>query len=344
VLGFKSTIPLLHHSSTPIFCYVGASGSSATKQMGLFQQAATQMKLVIAGSTGFIGSPLCDQLIEQGHSLILLSRSLSSGTTPPNKKWITWNPPSGGAWEQAIEGTDGIISLAGEPIAARRWTETQKRRIRSSRIDATRALVAAIAKAKQKPRFLINGSAVGYYGPRGDETITEESSPGTDFLSRTCVEWEEEAKKAEGYGVRVVRLRTGIVLGKNGGALAKMVPPFKFFVGGPLGSGTQWMSWIHLDDEIGLIVFLVNHPTASGPVNATAPSPVTMKEFCKTLGQVLHRPSWAPVPAFALRLLLGEMAEMLLAGQRVLPAKAQRLGYKFKYSDLRQALQACLQQ
>jgi len=301
------------------------------------------MKLVIAGATGFIGSPLCDKLIEQGHSLILLSRSPSPGTFSPNKKWITWNPPSGGAWEQAIDGTDGIINLAGEPIAAKRWTQTQKERIRSSRIDATRALVAAIAKAKQKPRFLINGSAVGYYGPRGEESITEESWPGTDFLSRTCVEWEEEAKKAEGYGVRVVRLRTGIVLGKNGGALAKMVPPFKFFVGGPLGSGKQWMSWIHLDDEIGLIVFLVNHPTASGPINATAPNPVTMKEFCKTLGGVLHRPSWAPVPAFALRLLLGEMADILLTGQRVLPAKTQGLGYGFKYPDLRQALQACLQ-
>jgi uncharacterized protein (TIGR01777 family) len=312
--------------------------------MGLFQRAATQMKLVIAGATGFIGSPLCDKLIEQGHSLTLLSRSLSSGTTPPNKKWITWYPPPSGAWEQAIDGADGIINLAGEPIAARKWTGAQKERLRASRVGTTRALVAAVAKAKQKPKFLVNASAVGYYGPRGDETITEEGRPGDDFLARTCVEWEEEAKKAEGYGVRVVRLRTGIVLGKNGGALAKMVPPFKSFVGGPLGSGKQWMSWIHLDDEIGLIVFLVNHPTASGPVNATAPNPVTMKQFCKTLGQVLHRPSWAPVPGFALRLLLGEMADILLTGQRVLPTKAQKLGYKFKYLDLRQALQNCLQQ
>ncbi|MGH7829563.1 MAG: TIGR01777 family oxidoreductase, partial [Candidatus Binatia bacterium] len=181
-----------------------------------------------------------------------------------------------------------------------------------------------------------------YCGPRGDETITEESGPGDDFLARTCVEWEEEAKRAESYGLRVVRLRTGIVLEKNGGALAKMVPPFKFFVGGPLGTGKQWLSWIHIEDEIGLVLFVMNHSTASGPFNATAPNPVIMREFCKTLGQALHRPCWAPVPAFALRLLLGEMADMLLTGQRVLPAKAQKLGFTFKYPDLRQALQDCL--
>lgn len=300
------------------------------------------MRLVIAGGTGFIGSALCEKLMEQGHSLVLLSRSPSSGATPPNQRRITWNPPAGGAWEQTIDGADGVINLAGEPIAAKRWTEAQKEKIRSSRIDTTRALVAAVAKAKQKPKFLINGSAVGYYGPRGDETITEESGPGDDFLARTCVEWEEEAKRAESYGLRVVRLRTGIVLGKNGGALAKMVPPFKFFVGGPLGTGKQWLSWIHIEDEIGLILFVMNHSTASGPFNATAPNPVTMREFCKTLGQALHRPSWAPVPGFALRLLLGEMADMLLTGQRVLPAKTQKLGYTFQHPDLRQALQACL--
>ncbi|MGH7771156.1 MAG: TIGR01777 family oxidoreductase, partial [Candidatus Binatia bacterium] len=223
-----------------------------------------------------------------------------------------------------------------------RWTETQKEQLRYSRVDTTRALVSALGKAKQKPKFLLNASAIGYYGPHGDETLTEDAKPGNDFLSRVCIAWEEEARKAENYGLRVIRLRTGIVLGKGGGALSKMVPPFKFFAGGPLGTGRQWMSWIQLEDEIGLIQLLLEHPNAHGAINATAPNPVTMKDFCKTLGQVLNRPSWAPVPSFALRLLLGEMADMLLTGQRVLPAEAQKLGYSFRYPTLTEALQACM--
>jgi uncharacterized protein (TIGR01777 family) len=297
------------------------------------------MNLVIAGGTGFIGSALCDKLAQQGHTLTVLTRSPSPAPMS-NKKWITWNPESGGAWEQAVEGADGVINLAGEPIAGKRWTEAQKERIRSSRINATRALVRAISKAKQKPKILLNGSAIGYYGPHGDETLTEETRPGDDFLSRVCIDWEEEAKKAESDGLRVIRLRTGVVLGKGGGALAKMVPPFKLFAGGPLGSGKQWMSWIHIEDEVGLIQFLLENQDARSAFNATAPNPVTMKEFCKTLGTVLHRPSWAPVPAFALRLLLGEMAEMLLTGQRVLPEKAQKMRYAFKYPNLLNALQS----
>jgi len=297
------------------------------------------MNLVIAGGTGFIGSALCDKLAQQGHTLTVLTRSPPPAATS-NKKWITWNPESGGAWEQVVEGADGVINLAGEPIAGKRWTQTQKEKIRSSRINATRALVRAISKAKQKPKILLNGSAIGYYGPHGDEMLTEDSPPGKDFLSRVCIEWEEEAKKAESDSLRVIRLRTGVVLGKGGGALAKMVPPFKLFAGGPLGSGKQWMSWIHIEDEGGLIQFLLENQDARGAFNATAPNPVTMKEFCKTLGTVLHRPSWAPVPAFALRLLLGEMAEMLLTGQRVLPEKAQKMRYAFKYPNLLNALQS----
>jgi len=299
------------------------------------------MKLVIAGGTGFIGSALCTRLLERGHSLTILTRSPSPATISASKKWITWEPGSVGAWEGALDGADGVINLAGESIAAKRWTEAQKERIRSSRVKTTHALVAAIAKAKEKPKFLLNASAVGYYGPHGDEILTEETGPGNDFLSRVCVEWEEEGRKAESYGLRVIRLRTGVVLG-SGGALAKMVPPFKLFAGGPLGTGRQWMSWIHIEDEIGLILFSMDNPNAHGAINATAPSPVTMKEFCKTLGRVLHRPSWAPVPAFALRLLLGEMADMLVTGQRVIPAEAQRLGHNFRYPTLYEALQACM--
>ncbi|HEU4345273.1 MAG TPA: TIGR01777 family oxidoreductase [Candidatus Binatia bacterium] len=300
------------------------------------------MKLVVSGATGFIGSALCPRLTEKGHTLVLLTRSAPPEPATATKRWLHWTPGASGEWEKAVDGADGVINLVGEPIAARRWTAAQKSRIRLSRIESTRSLVEAAAKANQKPGFLVNASAVGYYGPRGDEPITEESPPGTDFLSKVCVEWEEEAKKAEPLGLRVVRLRTGIVLGPNGGALAKMVPPFKLFLGGPLGSGMQWMSWIHREDEVGLILHLIDDSRASGAVNATAPNPVRMKEFCQTLGKTLHRPCWAPVPAFALRLMLGEMADMLLTGQRVLPAAAQRLGYQFRYSQLNEALQACM--
>lgn len=303
------------------------------------------MKLVVAGGTGFIGARLCRQLADEGHSLTLLIRSISAVADSPNNTTILWRPGSPGAWEhileEALENADGVINLAGEPIAGKRWSATQKRRLRSSRIDTTRTLVTAIGKAKKKPAFLLNASAVGYYGPRGDEVITEESGRGGGFLAGLCSDWEEEAKRTESYGVRVIRLRTGIVLGK-GGALAKMVPPFKLFIGGPLGSGKQWMPWVHVEDEIGMIQLLMENSNARGAVNACAPNPVTMKEFCRTLGSVLHRPCWAPVPAFALRLLLGEMAEMLLTGQRAVPAAAERLGYRFRHPELREALENIL--
>jgi uncharacterized protein (TIGR01777 family) len=299
------------------------------------------MKLVIAGGTGFIGSALCARLRERGDSLTLLSRS----PRPPglaDASWVQWDPASPKNLKEVVEGSDGVVNLAGEPIAARRWTPAQKERIRQSRLLSTRALVGAIAEAEAKPKFLINASAVGYYGARGDELIREEAPPGSDFLSRVCVEWEREAKGAEEHGVRVVCLRTGIVLGRGGGALAKMVPPFRFFVGGPLGNGRQWVPWIHIEDEVGLILFLMERPEASGAFNGTAPNPVTMRDFARALGKALNRPAWAPVPAFALKLLLGEMAEMLLSGQRAVPARAQALGYTFRYPTIDEALRACL--
>ena len=300
------------------------------------------MRLVITGASGFIGTALTSRLLENGHAMTLLTRSAPRDSSTATKRWLHWTPGSPGGWEAVIDGADGIINLAGEPIAAKRWTQRQKNEIRDSRLSTTNSLVGAIGKAKKKPGFLLNASAVGYYGPRGDETITEEAPAGNDFLSRICREWEAEAQKAESFGVRVIRLRTGIVLGRGGGALAKMVPPFKFFVGGPLGSGTQWMSWIHMDDEVGLMLHLIENPQAAGPFNATAPNPVRMKEFCQILGKVMGRPCWAPVPAFALRLLLGELGDMLLTGQRVIPAAAQRLGYEFRYPNLYEALKACM--
>ncbi|MBI4525271.1 MAG: TIGR01777 family protein [Deltaproteobacteria bacterium] len=300
------------------------------------------MRFIIAGGTGFIGETLCRRLLEAGHSLTILTRKPVPAAVLSAKKWATWDARSPGPWEETLEGADGVVNLAGEPIAARRWTREQKKRIRESRINATRALVNAIAQRRRKPKLLLNASAVGYYGPRGDEIVTEESGPGNDFLGRVCHEWEQEATKAESSGAIVIRLRTGIVLGRDGGALAKMVPPFKFYVGGPLGSGKQWVPWIHLDDEVGLIQFLLENSGASGAVNATAPNPVRMKEFSDALGRVLRRPSWAPVPGFALRLLLGEMADMLLTGQQALPAQARKRGYGFRYSALEDALQACI--
>jgi uncharacterized protein len=298
------------------------------------------MKIAITGASGFIGSLLADRLWNQRHHLLLLSRRPPREINVTKQEWISWTPGRAGDWEQSLEAIDGIINLAGEPIAAKRWTDAQKEKIVSSRVESTRALVKAMAKATDKPKFFISASAVGYYGPRGDETITEETAPGNDYLSRVCVAWEEEARKAESYGVRVALVRTGIVLDKGKGALAKMVPPFKFFAGGPLGSGNQWMPWIHIEDEIGLILFLIQNGEARGAFNATAPNPVTMAEFCKTLGEVLNRPSWASVPAGVLTLLVGEMAEMLLGGQRAVPQEALRLGYEFKYPSLMPALQS----
>jgi uncharacterized protein (TIGR01777 family) len=298
------------------------------------------MELVIAGASGFIGSALVQRLSQRSDSLKLLSRKPRSPARATNAKWLVWQPGVPGGWEESIDGADGVVNLAGEGIAEKRWTERQKELIRSSRIDSTRALVQAIAKAKGKPKFLINASAVGYYGSRGDETLTEESAPGKDYLAQVCVAWEEEARKARDYGVRVVLVRTGIVLAKGKGALAKMVTPFKFFVGGRLGSGKQWMPWIHIDDEIGLILFLIENANAQGSFNATSPNPVTMEEFCKVLGKVLNRPSWASVPASALTLLLGEMADMVLTGQRALPKGAEKLGYNFKHPTITKALES----
>lgn len=298
------------------------------------------MRIIIAGATGFIGSILTERLWDQFHSLVLLSRKPPAEVGVSKKEWFAWMPPAGGEWEKAVDGSDGIINLAGEPIAGKRWTKEQKGKLRSSRIDATGTLVRAIGKAKVKPKFLVSASAVGYYGPHGDETLTESSAAGGDFLSRLCADWEAEALKAEAHGVRVATVRTGIVLGKGQGALAKMVPPFKMFLGGPLGSGQQYMPWIHIEDEISLLLFLIENEKASGAFNATAPNPVTMEEFAKALGEVLNRPAWVSVPPSALALIAGEMADMLLTGQRAVPEAATKLGYVFKYSTIRGALQS----
>jgi len=299
------------------------------------------MRLVITGATGFIGTALCDQLLAQGHALTLLTRGSPRDANTGTKRWLHWTPGALREWSAALDGVDGVINLAGEPIAEKKWTHSQRRRIEKSRIDGTRSLVQAFAKARQRPKFLINASAVGYYGPHGDETVTEDVPPGEDFLGVLCREWEEEARKAEELDMRVVRLRIGIVLGPGGGALGKIAEPFKYFVGGALGSGQQWMSWIHLEDLVGLILRLIDDPQAAGPVNATAPNPVRNKEFCQALAKAMRRPCWATVPGFVLRMALGDMADMLLTGQRVIPAAAEKSGYQFRYPTLEPALEAC---
>jgi uncharacterized protein (TIGR01777 family) len=298
------------------------------------------MKLVITGATGLIGSALVDRLWNQFHSLVLLSRRPPTEIGVAKKEWFAWTPGASGEWEKTIDGADGVINLAGEPIAGKRWSAAQKQKLRLSRIGSTRSLVSAIAKAQNKPKFLLNASAVGYYGPHGDETITESTPPGSDFLARLCADWEAEAKKAEAHGVRVAIVRTGIVLARGQGALKKMVPPFKMFLGGPLGSGNQWMPWIHIEDEIGLLLFLMENENARGAFNATAPNPVTMEEFARALGQALNRPSWVSVPPSVLALMVGEMADVLLAGQRAVPEAALKLGYVFKNPTIVGALKA----
>jgi uncharacterized protein len=298
------------------------------------------MRLVVTGATGFIGSALCAELLQRGNALTLLTRGSPRDPNTGTKRWLHWTPGTLRDWHTAIDGTDGVINLAGEPIAGGKWTRGRRRRIEQSRIDATHSVVQACAKVRRKPAFLINASAVGYYGPRDDEILTEDAPAGNDFLSSLCKAWEEEAQEAEKLGMRVVRLRTGIVLGPRGGALSKMAMPFKFFIGGPLGSGKQWMSWVQLEDLLRMILLIIENPDAHGPINATSPNPVQNKEFSQALGRAIHRPSWAPVPSFLLEIVLGEMAQMLLTGQRVVPAAAEKLGFRFRYPNLPEALEA----
>lgn len=301
------------------------------------------MKILVTGGTGFIGKVLCEQLAVAGHQLRVLSRRPSARPAGlRNVEMVAFPPPGDAAlWQDAVRDCDAIVNLAGESIAEGRWTEARKKALRDSRVATTRAIVEACAALPKKPQVIVSGSAVGFYGPHGDEALDETSPAGKDFLAGICVDWEAEARRAEDLGIRVVLLRIGVVLGPEGGALAKMVPPFKMFVGGPLGSGTQWMSWVHVDDVCGLIAYALGHPI-SGPVNATAPDPRTMRDFSKALGAALGRPSWAPVPAPVLRIALGEMSDMLLTGQRVLPKVAESAGYRFRHPKLDEALRAVL--
>ncbi|MBE9195533.1 TIGR01777 family protein [Synechocystis sp. LEGE 06083] len=305
------------------------------------------MKIILTGVTGFVGRSLVPLLHQQSHELTLLVRSVPKAqrlfppSSFPQLKAIAYEATESGPWQEQVNGQDAVINLAGEPISER-WTEAYKTAIFDSRKLGTEKLVEAIAKAERRPQVMISGSAIGYYGTSETETFTERSPAGDDFLAEVCQAWENAAHPVESLGVRLVILRIGIVLGADGGALGKMLPPFKLFAGGPLGSGEQWFSWIDRRDLVALIDKALTDPSLRGTFNATAPNPVKMKEFCHTLGKVLARPSWLPVPDIALELLLGEAAKLVLEGQQVLPEAIAKTDFQFQAPDLETSLRQIL--
>jgi len=297
------------------------------------------MKILLTGAAGFIGGTLTRRLLERGHEPLILTRGVSQVLHDPSGKvFIPWDGQNVGEWWKFINSAEAVINLAGENIAARPWTDAQKKKILSSRIDATNAIVEAIQKIPKKPRLLINASAIGYYGdvPEGD--VAEDHPHGKGFLAELCAVWEAAALQAGKFGPRVVIARFGLVLEKEGGMLGRMVPPFRYFMGGPLGSGKQWLSWVHREDLIGALIFLLEKENASGPFNLTAPEPLRMTEFCRALGRTLKRPSGLRVPSGILKIMLGEMSQALITGQRALPKRLLDLGFQFKYPLLEQAL------
>lgn len=301
------------------------------------------MKVAIAGATGFVGSRLVERLNQEGVRVLVLTRNIDSARKIfpsqgfANVEIIAYTPNVSGSWQDALSGCDAVVNLAGEPIGEGRWTPERKQEILNSRQLGTQKIVEAIAKSNPKPSVLVNASAIGYYGTSETATFDENSLSGNDFLAQVCQAWEAEATKVIDAGVRLVILRFGIVLG-TGGALGKMITPFKLFAGGPIGSGRQWFSWIHVDDIVNLILKSLNKPELQGVYNATAPNPVRMSELSQTMGQVMNRPSWLPVPSFAIEALLGDGAIVVLEGQKVEPKKTLEAGFEYLYPNLKPAL------
>ncbi len=331
---------------------------------------ADTRRVVVTGATGMIGRALCKQLIASGYQVVAFSRDPQKARrlVPGGAEYVAWTPSESGPWASAIDGAYGVIHLAAASLFDKRWSAAYKREIVDSRKIGTRGLVNAIGQAHTRPQAFVCVSAVGYYGPHGDEKLDESAPHGHDFLAQVCVDaWEHEANKATELGVRTAIVRSGVVIGggegrmplpinlrgasldrpgvvlkTEEGAFPLLVLPFRFFVGGPVLPGTHWLSWIHVDDIVGILMLALEDERVLGPINATAPEPQTYKDFAKTIGLVMGRPSWLPVPGFALRLALGEMADMITTGQRVIPRKAQELGYQFKYPTSQQAIRAIL--
>lgn len=305
------------------------------------------MRVAVTGATGFVGSRLVERLQQEGHQVLVLTRDADRAkrvfptTAFPAVEVMAYSPLEAGAWQTALSGCDGVVNLAGAPIAESRWTPERKREIMDSRKIGTQRVVEAIAQADPRPSVLVNSSAIGYYGTSETASFDEVSPAGTDFLAQVCQAWEAEAQKVKESGTRLVILRTGIVLGM-GGAIAKMLLPFRLFAGGPIGNGRQWFSWIHREDLVNLILRALTQPEIEGVFNATAPNPVRMTELCQTMGQIMHRPSWLPVPDFALELLLGDAAKVVLEGQQVLPKRTQASGFEYQYPAVKQALEDVL--
>ena len=295
------------------------------------------MKILVSGSHGLVGKALTTSLVNAGHEIVSLVRQSA------NDSEIEWHPNQGKINGQQLEGFDVVVHLAGESIASGRWTEEKKRKIRESRVKGTELLSSALARLSQPPSTFISASAIGFYGSRGDELLTEESAPGDGFLPEVCVAWEKATGQAEAKGIRTIHARFGIILDEKGGALERMLTPFRMGVGGKVGNGKQWMSWIALEDVINALRFLIDEPGSEGPVNFTAPRPVTNADFTEALGSVLSRPTLFSVPAFAARLAFGEMAdELLLSSAKVEPERLKESGYQFKHPELSSALKTIL--
>lgn len=301
------------------------------------------MRTIVTGGSGLIGRVLVDELAATGDEVIVLSRTPARVTgLPATARAVGWDGRTAAGWGELAEGARAIVNLAGESLASGRWTQERRRRIQESRVQAGEAVVAAVRQATVKPAVVIQASAVGYYGPRGDELIDEATPPGNDFLARVCVAWEASTAAVEELGVRRAIIRTGVVLSRAGGALPRLLLPFRFSAGGPLGSGRQWYPWITIADEVAAIRFMLDRPEASGPFNLTAPEPVTNATLARALGRALGRPALLPTPAFALRLLLGDMATVVLDGQRAVPGRLEALGFRWRSPTIDQALAAVL--
>lgn len=303
-------------------------------------------RIIITGASGFIGKMLCRELIEENYNVVGLSRNPDEGgkLLPNEVNVVKWDAKTAVGWVNYTSGAYAIINLAGENIATGRWTHRRKKRILESRLNAGKAVVQAVEQAETKPKVVIQASGIGYCGDRGDELLDESSSPGSGFLVEVAKQWEEITEKVKSFGVRHVIIRTGVVLGPIGGFLSRVTLPFRLFVGGRLGSGKQWISWIHIYDEVNAIRFLMEREDLQGVFNLTAPSPVTSKDFFNVLGKVMRRPSWLPVPGFVLRLFMGQMAdELILSGQRAIPKRLLEAGYEFMYPEAELALRGILE-